>query len=121
MIFNSQLALKVRSSFERFWCTVAHDSPMWPIRGRYQCRRCFLYHPVRWEITATDREHRSAKPTCYPPTMLKALGAADLERVLARATKIDDEPLFDQPTTPEDLDCGHDDHVRLRIDPQRAA
>src|SRR5258707_13053584 len=30
------------------WCTLMHDSPMWPIRGAYQCRTCSRYHPVPW-------------------------------------------------------------------------
>ena len=31
-----------------------HDSPMWPINGRYQCRRCLHYHDVAWEIKDKD-------------------------------------------------------------------
>jgi hypothetical protein len=33
-----------------FWCALMHrDSSMWPIHGRYQCRRCLRYRQVRWE------------------------------------------------------------------------
>ena len=28
------------------WCRSMHDSPMLPIHGRYQCRRCHRYHDV---------------------------------------------------------------------------
>jgi hypothetical protein len=31
------------------WCDLLHDKPMWPINGRYQCRTCLRYRPVRWE------------------------------------------------------------------------
>jgi len=35
---------------EHAWCKLMHDSPMWPINGRYQCRRCLRHHPVAWEV-----------------------------------------------------------------------
>jgi len=31
------------------WCRSMHDSPMMPIHGRYQCRKCHRYHDVSWE------------------------------------------------------------------------
>ena len=31
------------------WCRRMHDSPMLPIHGRYQCRKCHRYHDVSWE------------------------------------------------------------------------
>jgi hypothetical protein len=31
------------------WCRRMHDSPMLPIHGRYQCRKCHRYHDVPWE------------------------------------------------------------------------
>jgi len=31
-----------------FWCAVAHDSPMWPIHGRYACRVCGREYAVAW-------------------------------------------------------------------------
>jgi hypothetical protein len=30
------------------WCTLLHDSVMWPIHGQYQCRRCGLRRTVPW-------------------------------------------------------------------------
>lgn len=30
------------------WCTVMHDSPMWPIHGEYRCRTCGRRYPVPW-------------------------------------------------------------------------
>ena len=31
-----------------FWCTLMHNSIMWPIHGHYQCRRCGRLRPVPW-------------------------------------------------------------------------
>lgn len=28
------------------WCSLAHESPMWPIHGHYQCRRCGRRYPA---------------------------------------------------------------------------
>jgi len=44
------------------WCRLMHNSPMWPINGRYQCRRCFQYHPIAW-----DMQDRNVK---FTPTLL---------------------------------------------------
>src|SRR3954469_24273097 len=49
------LALYVR--LEHGWFKLIRDSPVWPIKGRYQCR-CLRYHPVPWDISSTD--HRPA-------------------------------------------------------------
>lgn len=38
--FNEQLSA--------MWCDYMHDSPMWPIHGRYRCRACGRYFPVQW-------------------------------------------------------------------------
>jgi hypothetical protein len=38
--------------FGTFWCDFMHDSPMWPIRGEYECRTCGRHYPVPW---ARDR------------------------------------------------------------------
>lgn len=43
---------------------------MWPMNGRYQCRRCLLYHRIPWEqhplggrltqeFSAQTRDHRA--------------------------------------------------------------
>lgn len=32
----------------RHWCAFAHDSPMWPIKGQYECRKCGCRHVVPW-------------------------------------------------------------------------
>jgi hypothetical protein len=30
------------------WCTLTHDSVMWPIHGQYQCRRLGRRKDVAW-------------------------------------------------------------------------
>lgn len=43
--------------FERlgsWWCRMMHDSPMWPIRGHYQCRSCARIFPVPWAEEAAE-------------------------------------------------------------------
>lgn len=31
------------------WCKKMHSDAMWPIHGRYICKRCLREHPVEWE------------------------------------------------------------------------
>jgi hypothetical protein len=31
------------------WCTLMHNTPMWPIRGNYRCRTCGRDYQVSWE------------------------------------------------------------------------
>jgi hypothetical protein len=31
------------------WCRMMHDSAMWPMRGRYQCRACGRSYLVPWD------------------------------------------------------------------------
>src|SRR3954451_18422059 len=31
------------------WCKLMHSDPMWPINGKYQCRKCHRYRVVTWE------------------------------------------------------------------------
>jgi hypothetical protein len=43
--------------FERFgtwWCRIMHDSPMWPVCGRYRCRACGRSYLVPWAGETVD-------------------------------------------------------------------
>ncbi len=31
------------------WCRVMHPDPMWPVNGKYRCRKCLREFPVAWE------------------------------------------------------------------------
>jgi hypothetical protein len=31
------------------WCRKMHTDAMWPIHGKYVCKRCLREHPVVWE------------------------------------------------------------------------
>src|SRR5215813_1058082 len=33
------------------WCELAHDAPMWPVHGQYECRSCGRHYPVPWSET----------------------------------------------------------------------
>jgi hypothetical protein len=33
------------------WCSLTHDSPMWPIHGHYECRVCGRQYRVPWAGT----------------------------------------------------------------------
>ena len=35
------------------WCTLMHNSPMWPIHGHYECRVCGRQHAVPWDETTS--------------------------------------------------------------------
>ena len=36
-----------------------HQEVMWPMRGVYQCRKCFREYPVAFEVAAPEaRTHR---------------------------------------------------------------
>lgn len=30
------------------WCRIMHNSPTWPVRGRYRCRACGRSYLVPW-------------------------------------------------------------------------
>lgn len=30
------------------WCSLMHDSPMWPIHGEYECRDCGRRYSIPW-------------------------------------------------------------------------
>ncbi len=46
--------------FEEFWCRNMHGQPMWPSRGRYQCRVCLRQYPVRFETAVEEHGPRRA-------------------------------------------------------------
>src|SRR5436309_6738517 len=41
------------------WCNLMHDSAMWPIHERYECRTCGRLYPVPW----TEARRTPARPT----------------------------------------------------------
>jgi hypothetical protein len=30
------------------WCRLMHRDAMWPIHGKYQCRKCLRSYPISW-------------------------------------------------------------------------
>ena len=54
------------SGIGALWCTVMHQgSEMWPISGRYQCRRCLRYRQVRWDENADRNATMAGSPTRF--------------------------------------------------------
>jgi hypothetical protein len=45
-----------------FWCELMHDSPMWPIHGRYQCRTCGRHYSVPWLAEQAPEEQVTPAP-----------------------------------------------------------
>ncbi len=31
------------------WCRFAHSGAMWPVHGKYTCKKCGLTHRVNWD------------------------------------------------------------------------
>jgi hypothetical protein len=57
----------VQLGIERFgfwWCNLTHNAPMWPIRGRYECRICGRHHNVPWDNTGGDARQRMKVRDC---------------------------------------------------------
>jgi len=42
--------LDITGRFRELWCSLMHDSPMWPIHEQYQCRSCGRHYPVPWAL-----------------------------------------------------------------------
>jgi hypothetical protein len=38
------------------WCRKMHDEAMWPMHGRYVCRKCLREHRVVWESKSQAAE-----------------------------------------------------------------
>lgn len=56
----------------KLWCVSMHDSPMWPIHGRYQCRTCGRHYPVPWVAD------RVSQPTLIVAVDARLAGRAEL-------------------------------------------
>lgn len=66
---------QVRESIGTIWCTLAHDSLMWPVHGHYDCRTCGRRYPAFADAStegspkqtassgAAPRRARSAQPS----------------------------------------------------------
>lgn len=44
------------------WCSLMHDSPRWPIRGRYRCGTCGRQYRVPWAATESPAAARVRQP-----------------------------------------------------------
>jgi len=63
-----------------FWCSLMHDSPMWPIHGEYECRICGRRYPVAWGDAAV-----SAPAAVSPAARLSMTSSRRIRSVLVPA------------------------------------
>jgi hypothetical protein len=89
------------------WCTVMHDSPMWPIRGEYQCRTCGRHYPVPWAgdnllaapftlTAAAPARNRQAQIPSFRSILLPLFFA--LTALLASTVRAADAPIVESNT-----------------------
>jgi hypothetical protein len=43
------------------WCRKMHNEAMWPIHGKYVCKRCLREYPVAWEGRAAAEANQSVE------------------------------------------------------------
>ena len=55
------------------WCALMHDSAMWPIHGRYQCRECGRQYHVPWESRKLAGAARTPMRSALLPVVLLLL------------------------------------------------
>lgn len=53
MIASRSCNVSFAEKLIRRWCSLAHDAPMWPIHGQYECRVCGRRFDVPWAGTRT--------------------------------------------------------------------
>jgi hypothetical protein len=44
------------------WCRSMHTEAMWPIHGKYVCKKCFREYPVEWAEHFVSAEGSSVQP-----------------------------------------------------------
>jgi len=54
-----------------FWCAVAHDSPMWPIHGHYECRVCGREYPVAWSNAKAQERPKRVEARVYEHALME--------------------------------------------------
>ncbi len=58
---------KLQSKLGTLWCSLAHQSVMWPVHGQYECRACGRRYPAFAEEIVAE---------VNPPTSTPTAGAA---------------------------------------------
>ncbi|HTS62362.1 MAG TPA: hypothetical protein VMH28_10065 [Candidatus Acidoferrales bacterium] len=53
------------------WCRNMHDGAMWPMHGKYICRKCLREHVVEWE-------RHAAAPSRSPRALRSAPASMDV-------------------------------------------
>jgi hypothetical protein len=53
---RSPLPIRIARRLAGLWCTLMHDSLMWPIHGEWQCRTCGRRQAVAWAQLSRTRD-----------------------------------------------------------------
>jgi tetratricopeptide (TPR) repeat protein len=56
----------------RAWCLLMHDSSLWPIHGRYECRACGREYPVPWTF-GSDGHESPWRAAVVPAAVVRSL------------------------------------------------
>lgn len=93
-MFESETAsVHIAGRLAAAWCSLMHDSAMWPAHGQYRCRSCGRLYPVPWpERGGMARAHGADTPN-IGARRLESFGwfAASPEKPLPRAEDRDVE------------------------------
>ena len=57
---------QLRSRMGKFWCILAHNSPMWPVYGHYECRICGRRYPAFMEEASVNLGRRGVLKPAVP-------------------------------------------------------
>jgi len=77
---------KAAGRFGTLWCDFMHDSPMWPIRGEYECRTCGRRYPVPWagdRFLPASGKLIAAEPARLRRAVIPSLRSASLLLIIA--------------------------------------
>src|SRR5271170_7248974 len=76
-MFGFSRRMFLGGGFGTLWCSLLHNSTMWPIRDHYECRTCGRRHRVPW--AEPERTRAAAHPA----------KAASIARIRAGAGAVD--------------------------------
>ncbi len=63
---------RLREKIGAIWCSLAHESPMWPLHGHYECRTCGRRFPAFTEASIARWANQPAAPGATAVTVRPA-------------------------------------------------
>ena len=64
---------RFQSKIGALWCSLAHESVMWPVHGHYECRACGRKYPVFAEALVPTYANRPASQPSARAALSRAL------------------------------------------------